>query len=208
MVITAEKGRQNKMHISVDGKYLFTVDAEYWFSSPYCRKSEIDDEDEQEEFYIDVGSRSAFVSGLGILSYGDNSRKELRTKLVTRGHKAEYVELALDKLEEFSYINDERFARNLTERLITQKHMSKNGIKSELLQKGISREITDRILEETEFDPVESICELLTSKYKRYLNDEKGKKKAVSAVLRLGYSWSDIRSAMNRLDMESGEFDD
>ena len=203
MKISYSIGKQNKIHISVDGEYMFTVDAEYWYSCPWCRISEIDEADEQEKFLSDAGSRYAFISGLRVLSYGDNSRKELALKLKTKGHKAEYVTLALDKLEEYGYINDSRFARYLTDRLIRTKKMSRNGIRCELLRKGVSREIADEILEETEFDAVEDICALLQKKYSRYLNDEKGIKKTVAALQRLGYGWSDIKSALRRYELDS-----
>ena len=81
MKITVTKGKQNKIHIYCDGEYSFTVDAEYWFSSPYHGKDTIDSE-ESTAFYDAVGSRCAFIAGLRLLSYRDHSEKELIMKLV------------------------------------------------------------------------------------------------------------------------------
>ncbi len=206
MKIEAKAGRMNKVHISIDDEYKYTVDAEYWYSCPWCRVSEITDGEKQIEFLKDVGSRYAFISGLRALSYGDNSRKTLRTKLVTKGHVPEYVDIALDKLEEYGYINDTRFAKYLTERLISSKHMSKRGIKQELLAKGVDRETAENVLQEYEFDNVDAVCELLNTKYKRYAGDEKGIKKTVAALQRLGYNWSDIKSALQRTGFETEDF--
>ena len=204
--ITYNAGRQNKIHILVDGEYFTTVDAEYWFTCKWWEKAELSDETEIEEFYKDTGSRYAFISGLRVLSYGDNSRKELRRKLITKGHKAEYVDAALDSLEEYGFVNDKRFAEVLASRLMRTKHMSAKGIKNEMLLKGISREIADEVLGEIEFDPVDDIVTLLQGKYKKYLYDEKGIKKTVAGLQRLGYNWSDIKSAMNKVDVD-GEDD-
>ncbi len=201
MKITYSEGKQNKVHISVDGEYMFTVDAEFWYSCPWCRVTEIEDGEKQDEFLNDVGSRYAFISGLRILSYGDNSRKELSVKLMSKGHKSEYVAIALDKLEEYGYINDNRYARYLTDRLIRVKHMSRNGIRSELLRKGISREIAEITLEETEFDAVQDICTLLETRFRKNLGDEKGVKRTVAALQRLGYGWSDIKTAMRECEV-------
>lgn len=198
----------NKIHVSVDGEYKFTVDAEYWYSCPWCRIKEIEDTEKQTEFLKDVGSRYAFISGLRILSYGDNSRKTLRAKLVTKGHLPEFVDIALDKLEEYGYINDMRFSKYLTDKLISSKHMSKKAIRQELLAKGVERSVADAVLEETEFDNIEAIVTLLNGKYRRYLGDEKGMKKTIAGLQRLGYSWSDIKSALGRVNVESEEFSD
>ena len=197
MKIAASQGKQNKIHVIIDGEYTFTVDAEYWYSCPYCRVTDIEDSSEQEKFLLDVGSRCAFISGLRILSYGDNSRKDLKIKLRSKGHKAEYVEPALDKLEEYGYLDDKRYAGNLIDRLITAKHMSRGGIKNELIRKGIDRELTDALLEEIDFDPVSSIGELLDTKFSGKFSDEKGLRRTVNDLMRLGYGWSDIKTALN-----------
>lgn len=209
MKITFSDGRQNKVHISVDGEYVFTVDVEYWYSCRWRNISEIDEPEEEEEFYNEIGSRAAFISGLRVLSYGDNSRKELRRKLISKGHKAEYVDSALMKLEEYGYINDERYASYFAQRLVRTKHSSRNGIKNELVLRGISREIADKVLSQMEFSPVDDIKEIIEKKYKNYINNEKGLKKTVAGLQRLGYNWSDIKSALNSLDIDEEEnFDD
>ena len=185
---------------------MFTVDAEYWFSCHYCRKEEIEDGEEQEKFLTEVGSRYAFISGLRILSYGDNSRRELTQKLRTKGHKPEYIDGALDKLQEYGYINDTRYARNLTDSLIARKHMSRNGIKNELIKKGIEREIIESVLDDTEFDDAQAIKALLSGKFSRNLSDEKGIRKTVAALQRLGYGWQDIKSALDSVRIRQEDF--
>ena len=77
MKISINQGKQNKIHVLCDDEYTFTVDAEYWFSSPYHGISNIEDEEELAAFYEAVGSRCAFIAGLRLLSYRDHSRKEL-----------------------------------------------------------------------------------------------------------------------------------
>ena len=61
-------------------------------------------------------------------------------------------------------------------------------------------------IEEYEFDNVDAVCELLNTKYKRYAGDEKGIKKTVAALQRLGYNWSDIKSALQRTGFETEDF--
>lgn len=208
MKITANRGKQNKIHILCDGEYMFTVDAEYWFSSQYCGVENIEDDVELSAFFEAVGSRSAFIAGLRLLSYRDHTEKEITDKLVQKGHRAEYAKAAAEKLKEYGYVNDERYAQNLAENLLERKGMSVRGIKSELFRKGISREIADNITENLDIDPILRIIDLLNTKYARYLSDEKGVKKTVASLQRLGYKWSDINSALRQIEVETEDFCD
>lgn len=208
MKIFASKGKQNKIHISCDGEYLFTVDAEYWFSSPYYNIKNIDDDEELVAFFEAVGSRCAFLAGLRLLSYHDQSEKELINKLVQKGHKRKYASDAADKLKDYGYINDERYAQNLAENLLERKGMSVRAIKNELMHKGVAKEIADNIAKNLDFDPIPRIIDLLNTKYARNLNNEKGVKRTIAALQRLGYRWSDINSALRRIEIETEDFDD
>lgn len=208
MKISVNVGKQNKIHIICDGEYKFTVDAEYWFSSPYHGISDIDNDEELAAFYEAVGSRCAFIAGLRFLSYRDHSEKEIINKLVQKGHKYQYAVSACEKLKDYRYIDDERFAENYAKDLFDRKGMSIRGIKNELSRKGISREIADIVCESLDNDPISVIIDLLNTKYNRYLSDEKGIRKTVAALQRLGYRWSDINSAMRRLELETEEMND
>ncbi len=208
MKISVARGKQNKVHISCDGEYMFTVDAEYWFSSPYYGREIIDDNEELTAFYEAVGSRCAFIAGLRLLSYRDHSSKELIAKLIQKGHKREYSENAVAKLSEYGYVNDERYAENLANSLLERKGMNTNAVKSELIRKGISRDISDNIVESLDIDPVLRIIDLLNTKYSRKISDEKGVRRTVAALQRLGYRWSDINSAFRRLKIETEDTDD
>lgn len=208
MKISVARGKQNKVHISCDGEYMFTVDAEYWFSSPYYGREIIDDNEELTAFYEAVGSRCAFIAGLRLLSYRDHSSKELIAKLIQKGHKREYSENAVAKLSEYGYVNDERYAENLANSLLERKGMNTNVVKSELIRKGISRDISDNIVESLDIDPVLRIIDLLNTKYSRKISDEKGVRRTVAALQRLGYRWSDINSAFRRLKIETEDTDD
>ncbi len=203
MKITFSYGKQNKVHISCDGEYAFTVDAEYWLSSPYYGVESIEDEEELAAFYEAVGSRCAFIGGLRLLSYRDYCEKEMVIKLTQKGHKREYAENAVARLAELGYINDYRYAESLASSLLERKGMSIKSIGFELARKGIPREIADIVTQNLDFEPILRIIELLKTKYARYLNDEKGIKKTVAALQRLGYGWSDINSALRQLEVET-----
>ncbi|MBQ9066971.1 MAG: RecX family transcriptional regulator [Clostridia bacterium] len=102
-----------------------------------------------------------------------------------------------EHLEELGLLNDTRFARVYASELLRNKHLSARGLKTALQQKGISREIAEVVLAELGPDAEEEIRTLLTTKFRnRDLSDEREKKRIINALLRLGYTYSEIRSAM------------
>ena len=60
---------------------------------------------------------------------------------------------------------------------------------------------TTDILEEISFDS-EKLTDIIRRKYLSKMTDEKGRKKAVDALIRLGYSYGEIRDALKEIDDE------
>lgn len=194
MIVTAKKGKADKIHISVDGEYSMSVDAVYWYSLGISSGDEIDGE-ELEILRNKVESRRAFNNALDILSRRAHSRVELIRKL-RRKYSEEAVNTALERVEELGYIDDEKFAEDYAQHLYEVKHMAPYAISKELMLKGVDRDIVSRVVDEIEFDPQEEIREILEKKYAGRLNDEKQIRKAYNALVRLGYRYSDIISVL------------
>lgn len=215
MKLTAKAGKGEKIHLSLDGEYIATVNADYWFTCGIRSGSEVSPE-QLEELLAESARRKMMNKALDLLSMRDYSRRELSDKLVTKAwEKKEQKDMDLgslkqqasdicDRLEELGLLNEERFARSYVDELIRRKHLSKSGLKTALLQKGVQRDIIETVLEEVEVDPVEQVRELLATKFKnRDLSDEKQKTRTVNALLRLGYRYNEINAAMDhRLEEE------
>lgn len=139
--------------------------------------------------------RRAREKALWLLSSRDHSRKELVQKM-ERTVSREAAEGAVQQMEEYGLIDDEAYARRLCEELFFQKHCSIRRAEYLLLEKGIDRELIRGIIEEIAPDECEQITALLQSKYARNLGEEKGRQKTVAALQRLGFSFRDIRRAM------------
>ena len=198
MKITAKQGRGTKIHIHIDGEYLLTVDEDFWFSSGYVSGDEIDDGD-LVAFKEAAGSRLAFNSAMFSLDMRDQSEREIRQKL-SRKYDENSVDMAVEKLLDLGLVNDRRYAELLTRELFERKRYGKNRVRSELYRKGIASDIINEVLEEyeneNEPDNVQTIVDIIEKKYYNKLIDEKSRQKVVAALVRLGYSFSDIRQAM------------
>ncbi len=197
MKLTYKKGKQDKIHISVDGEYCFTVDETYFLSMGIWNGKEVD-VDELEEIRQTVSVRRAYNYAVNLLSRRDHSERELMTKLTQKGYN-EGAEEAVKKLRDSGYVSDERFARLFVRELQIFKKYGKRRIEQELYRKGIDREIIRGILEETDFDESELVS-LIRRKYGRYLSDEKGVAKTINGLLRMGYSYGEIRDALKTIN--------
>ena len=198
MKLTVKEGKANKIHIYVDDEYHATVDSDYWYSEKYRKLKEIN-EDELTELLDAVSFRRAYNKSLDLLSRRPYGVKELTKKLCEKGHEKETSEKACKRLEELGLLNDENYAEILAKELIERKNYSHKRVKQELSFRGINREIIDNTLDCLDNDTENRIILVIKKKYINKLNDEKGRKRAIDGLMRLGYSYSEIKSALNSI---------
>lgn len=199
MKLTLKEGKNNKLHIMLDGSYAMTADMD--FAALYGLHSGMELEAEQlDELESAVNARCAFNKATELLSRRDHSEKELLLKLRQKGY-ADGAEQAIEKLKGYGYVDDRRFAQSFAGELKRLKHFGKRRIEQELMKKGVDRSIIAETLEEMEFD-AEELVELINRKYYRNLNDEKGVQKTINALIRAGYTFSQIRDAMRIVEEE------
>lgn len=207
MKLSIKEGKAKKIHIYIDEEYRATVDSDYWYSEKYRNYKEINEE-ELTELLNAVSFRRAYNKGLDFLSRRPYGTKELVKKLCEKGHEKEFAEKACDRLLELGLLNDEEYARILANDLLDRKNYSIKRIKQELAFRGINREIIENTVDLLDNDPVSRIIILIKKKYINKISDEKGRKRTVDALLRLGYSYSDIKSALNSVsDFEDEHYD-
>ena len=207
MKLTAKPGKGEKIHLSLDGEYIATVNADYWFTCGIKSGSEVTPE-QLEELLTESARRKMMNKALDLLSLRDYSRRELSDKLVTKAwEKKEQKDMDLgslkqqasdicDRLEELGLVDDGRYARRYTADLINLKHLSPRGVRQKLFEKGIDRDLIDEILGEVTIDEKAQIRAIIEKKYARALTDEKGQRRCANALARLGFSYGDIKSVM------------
>ena len=198
MKLTVKEGKANKIHIYVDEEYRATVDSDYWYSEKYRNYKEINEE-ELTELLDSVSFRRAYNKGLDLLSRRPYGVKELIKKLCEKGHGKQSAEKACDRLLELGLLNDEEYARILANDLLERKNYSTKRIKQELSFRGIPREIIENTVDCLDNNAENRIILVIKKKYINKLNDEKGRKRAIDGLMRLGFSYSEIKSALNQV---------
>lgn len=200
MLITAIEPRRKGMSaLYIDGEFVMNLDTRTLIENRFDVGREIDDDDLHEIINLS-NERRAKEKALWLISYRDHSKKELTDK-IRRTCDEESAEKAVERMEELGLVNDRVFAERYARKLIFTKHMSKTAASFELARKGIDRELADEILESIEVDEREQIREVIDKKY-RNLSDEKIKRRAFSALQRLGYRFDDIRAVLEEYTEE------
>ena len=199
MKLTYKKGKGDKIHISIDGEYALTVD-EMYFASLYLKDGQEISEQEYAGLEETVNIRRAYNCAVSLLSRRDHSEKELIRKLKEKGH-SKGAEAAIEKLKSGGYVDDERFSRIYASELIRLKGYGRRRVEQELYLKGVDREIVSGVLDEISFD-TDRLSDIIKRKYLAKMTDDKGRQKAFNALLRLGYSYGEIRDALENLQEE------
>lgn len=200
MIIKSQKGRGSKIHILIDGEYRITTDVDFWAERAIADGTEID-EDEWQALVSDINYRKAFNKAADLLSRRSHSAYELKNKLL-KTVDMDSAEKAVNKFTELGYLNDEDFAVELSEYLFKTKKYSQNHVKQELIRRGVDREIVQRVIRDDDTDAAESIICIINKSYLRKLGEEGGRQKVVAALMRKGFSYSDIKTAFYRMENE------
>ncbi len=195
MEITAIEPRRKRLsQLYLDGEAAVKVDTETLLKAGWKPGMEISDED-LHQLLQESEARRAKEKALYLLEYRSHSKKELADK-ISRITSREAAEAAVDKMEELGLVNDEDYGRQMAEYLLQKKGYGLRRARQELLQKGIDRELIEELLEELAPDPEEKLREIVERKYQNQLDDEKGYRRTVAALQRLGYGWEDIKTVL------------
>lgn len=152
-----------------------------------------------EIIYEILGTR-AKKHAMFLLERMDRTEHQLRDKLMQNGYPAVCVDLAIDYVKKYHYIDDLRYATNYIS--YQQKRKSRQKLKIDLLTKGIDKNVIEQALDEA-FDSDEQIKirQLLEKKhYDPKECDRKEKQKTYQYLMRRGFKGSDILHVMKIWD--------
>ena len=197
MTITAIKPKRKGLsELYIDGELAVTLDTETLLAHRVDVGTDIDDE-KLKKLIESSDIKRAKNKAMWLVSYRDYSKRELIDK-VKKDSSLSAATLAVERLEELSLVNDERYAARYASDLIKLKRYSKSGAIRKLIEKGIDKELAHDAVDSVECDTDENIRAIIDKKYAKYLFDEKGKRRCVNGLLKLGYSYHDIKSVLNQ----------
>ena len=150
-----------------------------------------------------AGISNVKVAAADLVGKRAMSRKNLERKLQDKGASEAEARYAAEWLEAIGAIDDADYAELLA------RHYGNLGygpayVRQKLYEKGIPRDLWDEAMDALP-EPAEHIGRFLESKLHGRLPDEKEKKRLTDALMRRGFSWSDVKSGWNALGEETWE---
>jgi regulatory protein len=198
-ITNIEKSNATRYKIDVDHEYWCILDLEIIMLNHLKVGLEVD-EDFLDDLKMQAERRKARERAYYLLGYRDHSKKELRDKLLDSA-RPEIVDEILTMIEEQGLINDEEYARKLARYYLQQKNWGAKRAIFEMQKKGINQELAKLAIEECDVDVIAQIHKIIEKKYYRYMDDFKGQQKVIAALMRLGYSYDDVKTAINQYEV-------
>ena len=163
------------------------------------KKGEINT-DKYEEIVRCAAVCTAYKKALSLLCYSSCSKKNLYLKLKSRGFDEDVLKDVIEMLENTNLVREDESCLRETEKCV-KKLWGKKRIISHLYSKGFDNgAVKEALLFLDEIDFEENCRVLLLKDYKRRLaeakNDKAAMEKLIAALVRMGYTVSEIKIAL------------
>ena len=155
----------------------------------------------------EVLNKRAIKRGMNLLQSMDRTESDIRQKLGENGYPSESINVAIDYLKSYKYIDDYRFAQEYYRFKCSS--FSRRTIVNKLLAKGISTNIIESAIndyeEENSINSEEQTCSLICKLIQKKCHNNIGeigyeeKQKLFAYLYNKGFSISDIERAYSSL---------
>lgn len=144
--------------------------------------------------------KSPFDTALNYISFRSRTVSEARKYLVSRGVEIEEIEKTIEKLIEYNYLNDERYAQDFV--ALGKHKLSRRDIEHKLKLRGIDEFIIeDALCEYNEYEEEEVALNLAKSVVKKYNNAETKElnQKIIRTLSTKGFSYECAKRCIARI---------
>lgn len=135
--INVQEKNKERCNIFIDGEFRFGLSLEIVMKRRLKVGLELS-ETEINEISFDGQKSEALAKGLGYVSKALKTKKQVKTYLMGKGYTEDIAYYVIDKLKEYSYINDVDYARQYIESC--SKNQGKRLTEFKLMSKGIRKE--------------------------------------------------------------------
>jgi len=207
--ISLQARDKNRVNVSVDGKYRFSLDV-YQVGDLGLKIGKEYTDKELTELETESQYGKMYARTLEYCLMRPHSAKEVRDYLYRKtrtvkmrskktgelydkpGVSQEVTSRVFDRLVEKGYIDDEKFTRYWVENRSLTKGASKRKLTAELRSKGVEQTIIEKFLAESARSDDDEIMKIIAKKRNRYPDDQK----LMQYLARQGFSYDDIKAAL------------
>ncbi|MDD6328649.1 MAG: regulatory protein RecX [Eubacteriales bacterium] len=140
--------------------------------------------------------QNAFDKATDYLSYCDRTEKEVRAKLIQNDYSEAEILSALNKLKEYGYVDDARYAKHYQS--LKMNKLGVKRIKMELIQKGVDNTVIEQVINSNPIDEVTTIIHILERRFSNAcFEDEKEQRRIYAYFVRRGFQFETIKHAVH-----------
>lgn len=198
--ISVQKKDRKRYNVYLDEEFYCGLYDDTILKFGLARGDEISEKNINEIVNFDeyiYGKKLAF----DYLSYRIRTTAEIKKKLKDKKISEESIGKVIAHLNELKLLNDEEFAKQLVSEKIKRKPVGRRVLKQKLFEKGISREMSEDVLEKAfeEVDEKELALESLNKYYPKIQELERNdkRKKAFDHLVRRGFDFDVIKEVVN-----------
>lgn len=181
--------------IFLDGKYSFSLSLNELVAEKLKISAELD-EPELKRLKKMSDDGKLRMRALEWVMNRPRSVREFRDYMFRKKADADLIQKLIAEFQDKNYLSEERFAQWLSD---VRKHRGKSdrAIKAELASKGISREMSEEIMQDSdEIDRLREVA-IKKSRLPRYKAD---RQKLVQYLARQGFGYDDIKAVLLEID--------
>lgn len=151
----------------------------------------------------------ALRAAVRLMSVRDRSASELARALMQRKHPKRAIDIAVEKLKDLGYQDDERYAHNKARSVARMKPSGARYIENKLREKGINQDQARRAAAEAleGVDPLESATALAmkwSATLPMSLDAEGRKRRLIGRLARRGFDHDVVRRAVEAAERDQG----
>lgn len=202
--LTIQVRDKNRVNVSVDGKYKFSLDiaqvADFGIrvGKEYSEK-ELADLEQESQFGKLYSRTLEYVlmrprSQREVRDYLYKKTRDTKSKTgqIKKGVSVDLTSRVFDRLVEKGYISDTKFAEYWIENRNLRKGISKRKLVAELRAKGVDVNVIEELIAESSRSDIEELQKIIAKVSRRYSDEQK----LIAYLARQGFSFSDIKEAL------------
>lgn len=206
--ISAQARNPDRVNISVDGKFRFSLDV-FQLTDLGVKLGKECTEEELAALENESSYGKLYTKVLEYSMLRPHSSREMRDYLWRKTRETKYkartgeiksragvaqavADRVYDRLVEKGYIDDEKFARWWVENRNLRKGTSRRKLQAELQAKGVAASIIASILEDSGRNDEDELAKIIAKKRNKYPDEQK----LMQYLARQGFSYDDIKSAL------------
>ncbi len=187
--------RADRYAIYIDGKYVLSLGESELLNSGLSIGTELNKEQVgklKKRAVID----KALDATMRYVAIRPRSQWEIESYLKRKRVEKVTAKQILNKLNDSGFLDDEAFARAWVSNRRLLKPMSRRKLTLELRQKRVDNSVIDKVLADDEVTDIATLQQLIAKKRGKYKDDLK----FMQYLARQGYSYQDVKEALNKQD--------